>query len=331
MNTTTPFQPLPRRALLLGLAACAAGWSLPARAADEWPSRPIRLIVPFSPGGATDIVARIVSQKLGEALKQSVVVENRSGANGMIGTEAVARAAPDGYTLLLNTAGAQTLSPVLYKASYEPLKSFAPVSLIANIGFVMVVNPKVPARSVKEFVELARSGKRHMSFAGGSSMVSLIGEQFKLNIGTPDMVNVQYKGTGPQMQAVVGGEVDMTIDPFNSLEMIRAGKLRALGVLAEKRSPSLPDVPTMKEQGFDHMVFNSWAALLAPAGTPPAIVQRLNAEMTKIVAMPDVREQFAKIDYEPMGGTPEQLATLITDDTARWRKIVKDTKFMAEP
>ncbi|MDR0274467.1 MAG: tripartite tricarboxylate transporter substrate binding protein [Burkholderiaceae bacterium] len=325
-----PFQPLSRRALLLGLAAFSAGWTLPAQAADDWPSRPIRLIVPFSPGGATDVVARLVSQKLGEALKQSVVIENRSGASGMIGTEAVARAAPDGYTLLLNSAGAQTLSPVLYKANYDSLKSFAPVSLIANIGFVMVVNPKVPAASVKEFVALARSGKRPMSFAGGSSLVSLIGEQFKITIGAPEMVNVQYKGTGPQMQAVVGGEVDMTIDPFNSLEMIRAGKLRALAVFSEKRSPSLPDVPTMKEQGFD-MVFNSWAALLAPAGTPPAIVQRLHTEIAKIVALPEVREQLARIDYEPIGGTPEQLATLIADDTARWRKIVKDTKFMAEP
>jgi len=328
MNTQ-PFQHLPRRALLLGLTALAASWALPAQAQGEWPNRSIRVIVPFSPGGATDTVARIVSQKLGEALKQPVVVENRGGANGMIGTEAVARAAPDGYTLLLNTGGAQVLSPVLYKAKYDPLKSFAPISLIANIGIVMVVNPKVPATSVKEFVDLARSGKRHMSFAGGSSMVSLLGEQFKLNIGAPDMVNVQYKGTGPQMQAVMGGEVDMALDPFTALEMIRAGKLRALGVFSEKRSPSLPDVPTMKEQGFD-MVFNSWTALLAPAGTPPAIVQRLNAEMSKIVAQPEIREQFARFDYEPMGGSPEQLATLIETDTARWRKIVKDTKFMAE-
>ncbi|MDR1967297.1 MAG: tripartite tricarboxylate transporter substrate binding protein, partial [Burkholderiaceae bacterium] len=286
------------------------------------------MIVPFAPGGATDVVARIMSQKLGEALKQPVIVENKSGANGIIGTEAVAKAAPDGYTLLLNTAGAQTLSPVLYKANYDPLKSFAPISQIANIGFVMVVNPKVPAKTLKEFVALAHGGTQHMGFSAGSSMIGLIGEQFKTTIGAPGMVYVPYKGTGPQMQAVVGGEVDMTIDPFNSLEMIRAGRLRPLAVLSEKRSPSLPDVPTAKEQGYD-MVFNSWAALLAPAGTPPAIVQRLQTETARIVALPEVREQLAHIDYEPIGSTPEQLAATITEDTARWRKLVKDTNFKA--
>ncbi|MDR2991718.1 MAG: tripartite tricarboxylate transporter substrate binding protein [Burkholderiaceae bacterium] len=322
-----PCQRLRRRALLLGLAACAAGSVLTAQAADQYPSRPIRMIVPFAPGGATDVVARLVSQKLGQALKQPVVVENHPGANGIIGTDFVARAVPDGYTLLLNSAGAQTLSPVLYKeAKYDPLKSFVPISLISNIGFVMVVNPNVPAKTLKEFVELAHSGKRPMSFSAGSSMISLIGEQFKAIIGAPGMANIQYKGTGPQLQAVVGGEVDMTIDPFNSLQMIRAGKLRPLAVFSPKRSPSLPDVPTMKEQGLD-MVFNSWAGLLAPAGTPPAIVKRLEAEIAKIVALPDVREQFKRIDYEPVGGTSEQFAATITEDVARWRKTVKDTHF----
>ena len=321
---------LVRRCLLMGLvvSGCMAGtaWS-----ADEYPSRPIRIIVPFAPGGATDVVARLLSQKMSEALKQAVVVENRPGANGIIGTEAVARATPDGYTLLLNSAGAQTLSPVLYKASYDPVKSFTPITQISNIGFVMVVHPSVPATTLQEYIALVHSKSRPMSFAAGSSMIGLIGEQFKTIIGAPDMVNAPYKGTGPQMQAVVGGEVDMTIDPFNGLQMIRSGKLRALAVLSPKRSPALPQVPTMQEAGLDGMTFSSWAGVLAPAGTPTAIVKRLNAELVRIVAMPEVREQLLRIDYEPVGSSPEQFSATIAEDTARWAKLVKASNFTATP
>jgi len=310
----------------IGLAAAlclapALGW------ADTYPSRPIRLVVPYAPGGATDVVARLFSQRLGEALKQPVVVENRPGANGIIGTDQVARAAPDGYTLLLNTAGAQTLSPVLYKAGYDPVKSFAPISLISSIGFVMVVHPSVPAKTVQEFVALARSGSRPLSLSAGSSMIELIGETFKSTIGAPAIVSAPYKGTGPQLQAVVAGEVDMTIDPFNGMQMIRAGKLRPLAVLASKRSPALPDVPTMQEAGIPGMNFNSWAGLLAPAGTPKEIIARLNHEVSRIVASPDIKERLAAIDYEAVGSTPEQFAAILAEDSARWAKLVKDTHY----
>lgn len=321
---------LARRCLLMGLvvSGCMAGtaWS-----ADEYPSRPIRMIVPYAPGGASDAVARLLSQKLSEALKQTVVVENRAAAGGIVGTEAVARAAPDGYTLLMTTAGAQTLSPALYKVSYDPVKSFAPISLISNIGFIVVVHPSIPATTMQEYVALARSKNRPMSFAAGSSMVGLIGEQFKMKIGTPDMVNVMYKGSGPGMLAVLGGEVDMTFDPFSGLEMIRSGKLRALAVLSPKRSPALPQVPTMHEAGIDGMTFSSWAGMLAPAGTPPAIIHRLNAELVQIVAMPDVRQQLERMDYEPVGSSPEQFSATIAEDTARWAKLVKTSNFAATP
>ncbi|MCP3020840.1 Bug family tripartite tricarboxylate transporter substrate binding protein [Cupriavidus basilensis] len=314
-----------RRRLLVCAAILSA---MPALAwSSTYPAKPIRMVVPFAPGGASDVVARLVSQRLAEALKQPVVVENRPGANGIIGTDMVARAAPDGYTLLLNTAGAQTLSPVLYKAGYEPLKSFAPISLISSIGFVMVVHPSVPAKTVQEFVTLARAKSRPLSLSAGSSMIELIGETFKSTAGTPDVVSVSYRGTGPQMQAVVAGEVDMTIDPFNSMAMIRAGRLRPLAVLSPKRSPALPDVPTMQEAGIQGMNFNSWAGLLAPAGTPKEIVTRLNQEIVRIVAMPDIRERLAAIDYEAVGSTPEQFATIIADDAARWAKLVKDTNY----
>ncbi|WER48638.1 tripartite tricarboxylate transporter substrate binding protein [Cupriavidus sp. WKF15] len=316
-----------RRRLMLCATVLGA---MPALAwSDTYPNKPIRMVVPFAPGGATDVVARLISQKLGEALKQSVVVENRPGANGIIGTDVVARAAPDGYTLLLNTAGAQTLSPLIYKAGYDPLKSFEPISLISNIGFVMVVHPSVPARTVQEFVALAKSRTRPLSLSAGSSMIELIGASFKATAGTPDIVSVSYRGTGPQMQAVVAGEVDMTIDPFNSIAMIKAGKLRPLAVLSDKRSPALPDVPTMQEAGYSGMAFGSWAGLLAPAGTPKEIITRLNKEVTRIVAQPDIREKLAAIDYDAVGSTPEQFARTIADDTARWKKIVKETNYKA--
>ena len=324
----------PRRRALLAAGALAAAVALvPAHAqsavgAGDWPSRPIRVIVPFAAGGATDVVARMLSQKLSEALGQPVVIDNRGGANGIIGTEAVARAAPDGYTLLLNTAGAQTLSPALYKAGYEPLASFAPVSLIARIGFVMVAHPSLPANSVQELVALTkRPGAKPLSMSSGSSMIGLISEQFKADIGAPGIANAQYKGTGPQLQAVVGGEVDLTIDPFVGLQMIKAGKVKPLAVLSEQRSPALPQVPTMKEAGLAGMTFQSWAGLLAPAGTPAAIVRRLNAEVVRIVALPEVREQLLRIDYEPVGSTPEQFAATIEQDAARWARIAKNSTF----
>jgi tripartite-type tricarboxylate transporter receptor subunit TctC len=298
---------------------------------QAYPNRAIRVVVPYAPGGATDVVARLVSQKLSVALKQPVVVENRAGANGMIGTELVAKAAPDGYTLLMNTAGAQTLNPVLYKANYEALKSFEPISLIANIGFVMVVHPSLPVKTLQDYIALARSKTRPMSYASGTAMIELVTETFKSVAKTPDVASIPYKGTGPQVTAVVGGEVEMTIDPFVSIPMIKAGKLRPLAVLSAARSPALPDVPTMQEAGIAGMNFNSWAGLLAPAGTPRDIVVRLHEEVSRIVATPELRERLAGLDYEPVNSTPEQFATVLAEETARWQKIVKDTGYKAVP
>ena len=317
---------LQRRSLVLAAAAAALAPRARAQAAD-WPSRPIRLVVPFAPGGATDVVARLFAQRLADALKQPVVVDNKAGANGIIGTTEVARAAPDGYTLLMNTAGAQVLSPALYKAGYEPLASFAPVSLLAHIGLVLVVNPSLGVSNVQDFIALARKPGKSLNFAGGSSMISLIGEQLKATIGAGDMVVAAYKGTGPQLQAVVGGEADVSVDPFVGLQLIRSGKIKALAVLSPKRSPALPDVPTADEAGLKGMSFGSWAGLLAPAGTPPAIVKRLNAELLKILALPEVREQLAKIDYEPVGSSPEQFAQVIAEDAERWARLVKERNF----
>ena len=312
--------------LLATLAAFASG----AAWADDYPSRPIRMVVPYAPGGATDTVARLLSQKLSEALGQSVVVENKPGANGLIGTEAAARAEPDGYTLLLNTAGAQTLTPVLYKTNYQPLDSFEPITLIASIDFVAVVHPSVPANTMGELVNLAKTRPNSISMSVGSSMITLIGERFKSTIGAPNMISAAYKGTGPQLTAVLAHEVDMTFDPFNSMEMIKAGKLRPLAVLSPRRSPTLPDVPTMEEAGIPDMNFASWAALLAPAGTPQPIVERLHKETVKILQQPDVQQQLASIDYGIIGSTPAELGETIRQDVERWKAIVKESGYKVD-
>jgi tripartite-type tricarboxylate transporter receptor subunit TctC len=319
-----------RRTVLLGLAALAAAGALPAHAADDYPARAIKIVVPYAPGGSTDVVARLLADKLALSLKQPVVVENKPGANGMIGSEMVARATPDGYTLLFPAGSVLGLTPLLYKANYDPVKSFAPISMVASWSLLFVANASLPTPTLKDFVDLLHSGKRPMSFAAGTSGYSLMCEQVKLLINAPQMQNVPNNGSGPQLQAVVGGQTDVMIDTFNSLQMIRAGKLRALGIFSEKRSPTLPDVPTMKEQGVD-LVTKGYAALLAPAGTPPAIVQRLQAEVARIVALPEVRDQFARVDYDPVGGTAKELAAAIDDDIGRYRKMVKDTGFKINP
>ncbi|MDO9402001.1 MAG: tripartite tricarboxylate transporter substrate binding protein [Polaromonas sp.] len=316
-----------RRPLILS-ALAGAVTALPVLA-DTWPSKPIRLVVPFAPGGATDVVARIISQKLADGLGQPVVIDNKAGANGIVGTDVVAKAAPDGYTLLLTVASAQTLTPALYKLPFDPLKDLAPISIVANLGGVMVVHPSVPAKTMQEFIALVRSKPGKYDFAAGTSLIQLIGENFKKATGAY-IVPIPYKGTGPQLAAVLAGEVAMTIDPFTAVSHIKAGRLRALAVLLPKRSPLLPDVPTMIEVGVQGVELNSWAGLLAPTGTPKPVIARLHEEIRKIVAMPDVKERLASLNYEPVGNTPEQFAALMVTETAQWAKVVKETNFKIE-
>lgn len=300
-------------------------WLTPLAArSDAYPSKPIRLVIPFSSGGATDVVARIVAQKLTEALKQSVVVDSRPGANGIIGTDIVAKAAPDGYTLLASVASAHTLNPSIYKLPYDPLKSFAPVSLVANLAIMVVAHPSLPAKTIQEFIALAKSRPDQINFSSGTSLIQLTGELFKSATGT-NIVAIPYKGTGPQMKAVLAGEVSLTFDPFTALSQVKAGKLRALAILAPKRSPLLPDVPTLEEVGVRGVDVASWVGILGPAGTPNEIGNPLQGEIAKIVAMPDVKERFASISYEPVGTTPEQFAKLIRVEVAKWAKVVKET------
>jgi tripartite-type tricarboxylate transporter receptor subunit TctC len=300
-----------RRHFLAAGAAAAAAWGLPlaSRAAAPYPDKSVRVIVPFPAGGTTDVVARLTMQKLGELTGQSFVVDNKGGANGVIGTELAARAAPDGYTLLMNTAGAQTLSPVLYKTGYEALSSFEPISHLCDVGFVVIARKDLPVGSLQELIAMARQGKP-LSASSGSSMISLITEQFKKVIGVPGIVNAQYKGTAPQMQAVVAGE--------------------ALAVLLPQRAEAFPQVPTIKEAGVDGMGFSSWSGLLAPRGTPKDIVAQLAQRMDAIMQMPDVLAKLKGYNYLPRRGTPEEFARLIESDNERWKRIVKESNFKAE-
>ena len=316
---------LRRLALLTVIAASI----LPARAAEPYPSKPIRVVVPFGAGGTTDVVARLIAAKLGESLKQTVNIDPKPGANGMIGTDTVAKAPPDGYTLLMTVASAQTLTAVLYKTPFDPVKDFAPISLVANPGGVVVVNAALPVRPMQEFAAEARTRPGRFSYGAGTALLRLIGEQLKQTLQA-DITMVPYKGTGPQLQAVLGGEVDAVVDPFIGLQHIKSGKLRPLAVLMSKRSPLMPEVPTLEETGIKGISLDTWVALLAPAGTPPEIVARLAAETRRIVALDDVRERLAALNYEPVGGTPAELARTIEADIAKWRRIVKESNYKAE-
>lgn len=317
---------LKRRAALLAGASLLGG--APAWA-DTWPSKPIRLVIPFAPAGPADVLARVVAQKLGPSLGQTVLPDNRAGANGIVSTDVVAKAAPDGYTLLMTVGSAQTRAPNLYKLPYDAQKDLVAISNFATLKTMIVVHPSVPAKTLQEFIALAKANPGKYDYAAGTSLVQLVGESFKRATGT-HIVAIPYKGTGPQLAAVLAGEVAMTIDPFTAVQHVKAGRLRALAMLSDKRSPVLPEVPTLRESGVHGVELSSWIGLMAPAGTPRPIIDRLHAEMVKIVAMPDVKERLARLNYEPVGDTPEQFAAAIAAETARWAKIVKETGFKPE-
>ncbi len=308
----------------LALLALAAG---PARAADDYPSRPIRMIVPFPPGGTTDIFARVIGEKLSRSLGQQVVIENRGGAGGNLGTAAVASAEPDGYTLVMGTVGTHAINPTLYaKMPYDALKDFAPVAFAAGVPNLMVVSPaKVKATTVKEFVEEARATARKLSMAssGNGTSIHLSGELFKQLTGI-DMVHVPYRGSAPAITDMLAGQVDVMFDNLPSaIEHVRAGSLRAIAVTSAKRTPALPDVPTVEEAGVPGFDASSWFAVFAPARTPQAIVDRLNAEIRKAIDGPELRERFAQVGGEARDWSPAELRAFVEAEHAKWAKVVK--------
>src|SRR3989440_12135913 len=296
----------PLRALLrllsLGLLGAALAPPAPAQNMDAWPSRPLRFILPFPPGGGTDILGRIIAERLTASLGQPVITENRGGAGGNVGAEAAARAAPDGYTIVL-VAPSLAISPTLYaKLNYDPVKDFAPIGLVASFPNVMVTHPSVPAQNLREFIALAKSKPGGMNFGSGGSGTSnhLAGELLNLVAGIK-LVHIPYKGVNLAMNGVLAGEVQLA---FIGIPVpaphITAGRLIGLAVLAPHRSPILPDVPTAEEAGLPNFDVTTWYAILAPAGTPRPIINRLNGELTKIVHASEVKERLATMATEPM-------------------------------
>jgi tripartite-type tricarboxylate transporter receptor subunit TctC len=310
-------------AFLLALASLAA---LPLGAqAQEYPARPIRLVVPFPPGGPTDVLARIVATRLGERLGQPVVIDNKPGASGMIGADMVAKAAPDGYTLLAN-ASIHVINPSLYaKTAYDAIADFAPVSNLADVPLVLAVHPKLEARSVKALVALGKSSKPSLAFASAGNATSqhLSGEAFKLAAGI-DMLHVPYKGSAPALTDLIGGQVQLMFDSLPSaMPHLKAGSLRPLAVTTPKRSAALPDVPTIAESGYPGFAISTWYGVWAPAATPPAVVQRLSREIAAIVRLPEVREQFAGLGAEAVGNTPDEFTAFTKAELTKWAGIVK--------
>ena len=294
--------------------------------AQTYPSKPIRLIVPFPPGGASDLTARTLGQKMSEGLGQPVVIDNKPGANGVVGIDVAAKAPPDGYTLLLTDRGSLTVNPWLYqKLAYDPVKDFAYVGIITDGPYVLVANPKLGVSTVKELVALSKSKPGTVNYAsyGVGSMAQLDLEAFNQKMGT-DMLHVPYKGAGPAAQAAVAGEVGVTIATVPAVQgFIKDGRLRALAVGSDKRFAVLPDVPTMTEAGAPNdILVPTYFALLAPAGTPPAIVARLNAEMKKALADPQVVERLASAGLLPNGGTPDAMAASVKSDLPRFQALV---------
>ncbi len=297
-----------------------------AEAQSSYPNRPVRLVVPFPAGGTTDILARAVAQKLSETLGQQVIVDNRPGAGGNIGSELVARSAPDGYTLLMGTVGTHAINVSLYpKLPYDPVKDFTPIVLVAGVPNVLVVNPSLPARSVAELIAYAKAnhGKLNFASSGSGTSIHLSGELFKVLTGV-QMTHVPYKGSAPALTDLVGGQVQLMFDNLpSSLAFIKAGKLRALAVTSKTRAAALPDVPTMVEAGVPDFEASSWFGILAPAGTPRDIVVRINAEVARWLATPDAREKLAGQGAIAAGGAPEDFARHIASESAKWAKVVK--------
>lgn len=323
---------LHRRLTLKAIAAL--GLAMPWMAmAQDFPSRPLRMMVPFAAGGTSDVVARIVAQKLSTLLGQQVVVENRGGANGNIGTDLAAKAPGDGYNLLLSFDGTMAINPHTYKKlSFDPQKDFAPVMNVGNVPLIFVVHPSVKANTIQEFVALAKEkpGGIFYSSAGNGSTGHLTGELFASRSGVK-MNHVPYKGGAPAVQDVLAGQIQMLVTALPTVEAhLKGGKLRALAVSSSGRMPSLPDVPTLAESGLPGFDVRSWYGVFAPAATPPALIKRLNEDLQKVIADKDVRERFNTLGIEPLGGSSNDFAAVVRNDSARWAKVVAEAGITLE-
>ena len=305
--------------------------SVATAATPNYPTKPVRLIVPFAPGGPSDIIGRLVGQKLGDNLGQSVVADNRGAAGGIVGFELAARAAPDGYTLLLGSAGGLTMNPSLYlKLPYDPQRDYLPITQLTTGPNLMCVHPGVAAKSVQDFIALAKAKPGQLNFASAGTGNRLAAEFFRIASGI-SIVNVPYKGTGQANGDLIGGQVQMMmINPVAAIPQVKAGKLRGLGVTGAKRASILPDTPTIAESGLPGFEYTSWHAILAPANTPAPIAKRLHADLVKVLNHPDVKERFASQGLDTVGSTPEDFRKLIREDTLKYAKLIKEVGIKPE-
>jgi tripartite-type tricarboxylate transporter receptor subunit TctC len=319
------------KALLLAVALALQVIPAQAQTADTYPSRPVRFVVGFPPGGANDILGRLVGAKLQERLGQTFVIENKPGANAIIATDFVAKSAPDGHTLLIGASGAMTFNPGLYsKLPYDPVKDFEPVTMIGSFPLVLTVSPTLGVSSVKELVALAKGKPGALNYGAGSTPFQLAAELFKIQTGT-DFKHVPYKGSAATVNGLLGNEVALTfVDSPPVVGQIRAGKLRGLAVTSPKRAAFMPDLPTVIEAGVPDFEVVLWTSLFAPAGTPAAIVRKLQAEIAKILQIPEIRERMTAIGIDPIGGTPEELAAQLGADLARWTKVARTAGIKAD-
>jgi len=321
-----------RRGLLaLALAACFAA-AAPLVAAQEYPTRPIRMIVPYPPAGGTDIVARVIAEPLGQALGQPIVIENRGGAAGNVGTDAAAKAAPDGYTVLF-TLSSHTINPKLYdKLPFDVEKDFAPIGLAANIPQILVANPSLPVNNVKELIAYAKANPGKLNFAsvGTGSPGHIAGELFKLKAGV-DMVHVPYKGGGPAVTDTLGGQVQLLFVSLPAAwQYVKSGRLKAIAVTSDKRSVAAPDVPTLVESGVPDCVVNSWYGALMPAKTPPAVIAKVSAALRKVLQTQEVKDKLLLQGAEATTDTPQEFDALIHDELAKWDYVIRAANIKPE-
>ena len=301
-----------------------AGLLVAAGHAQDYPTKPIRIIIGYTTGGGNDLIARLLAPKLSEGLGQAVIIENKPGAQSIIAAEFVAKSPPDGYTILMGPSGPMTMNPATYsKLPYSPTRDFTPISMIGSFPLLLAVSASLPVRSVKELVEYAQARPNQVNYASSAAAFQMATELFKQKTGT-QFQHIPYKGSGDSIKAVMSGEVTMTIvDPPPAAGPLKGGQIRALAVTAATRHPGYPDVPTMAEAGVPDMEIGIWTAFFVPAGTPPAVVKRLQDEVARVVRLPEIRERLNGLVVEPVGGTSEELGRVVVRDIERWTAVAK--------
>lgn len=311
-------------------ATCALAFALPSLA-QTYPQKPIHFVVGFPPGGGNDIIARVVGQKLSERLGQPVVVDNKPGANGIIATEFVAKAAPDGYTILIGPSGAMAINPAVYdKLPYDPVKDFAPITMMSTFPLIMAVHPAVPANTLKEFVDYAKKQPGKLNYASGSTPFQLAAELFKLTAKI-DIAHIPYKGSAASLVAAVAGDTQfVVVDLPPAVQQVKAGKLKALAVTGPARVPDLPDLPTVAEAGMPEVQVVLFNGLFAPAGTPRPIIDKLHAEVIEVLKMPDVKSRLAELGFDTLGNKPEEASARLKADIETWGRVAREAKVKAE-